>query len=139
MGLDLSKLLNLSYLFSLRPSGLSVGFMIALLVIFVGLIVAAIGFEILKKIKQPDNFIKKLWTKYATCFATLGVIGLLLVWFRQERLSLLGARFWLVVWLLGLAVWLGFIVKYQVKVIPLARKQIEERKMFNKYLPKKRK
>jgi hypothetical protein len=50
----------------------------------------------------------------------------------------LSARFWSIAWIIGFGVWFYFILKYQLRVVPMARKQAEERKMFNKYLPKKK-
>ena len=68
----------------------------------------------------------------------MGLIGEVIVWFRYERVYVLSARFWLLVWLIGLVVWLAFILKYQLKVIPQARAKLQKTQDFNKYLPKKK-
>lgn len=109
--------------------------MITLFVIFC---VAGIVIKVVQKIKKMESFEGKLLHKYFSCFLVMGLVGLLLTWLRYETAYILASRVWLLIWLIVLLIWLVMIVKYQYKVVPLAKKQLEEKKIFSKYLPKKK-
>ena len=137
MPLDLTNFFKLERFFSLQPS-IALNTVYFLLAIFGAVIIAGIFFKVIQKIGRGDSFSKKLWQKYHLMFLTLGVIGVILTWFRYERVYVLSARFWLLVWLLGLVFWLALILKYQIKNIPPAREKSQRTNDFNKYLPKKK-
>ena len=54
----------------------------------------------------------------------MGILGLMLFFFSFEEIPLLGARFWYLIWALGVGVWVALIVRYVVKVIPAERAAI---------------
>lgn len=68
-----------------------------------------------------------------------GAGALLLVWtfLAYERISIFGARLWLVVFDIVWIVWLAFIVWYFVKTVPSRSAAARERAEKEKYLPKK--
>ena len=66
---------------------------------------------------------------------TMGLLGFLYLFFAWQRAVLLGARFWLLVWLLTTLVWLFFILKYLLMVVPAKRREIDQRRRFEQYLP----
>jgi len=70
--------------------------------------------------------------------ATMGLVGLIWFGFRQERVQFLAWRFWVLVWGLCLVWWLGKIVYYAVKRVPVIKEEKAKRELMDKYLPKKK-
>lgn len=133
----MNKLLNLSYYIDLQPtiSKLSAEIFIA---IFATMVFLAIASRLAAKGKIKEGFRKKLFEKYYHLLLWLGLSGLLITFFRYEQVYLLSARLWLVIWLVVFVVWLAMVLKYQLKEVPRAQKQLEQAKQFQKYLPKKK-
>jgi len=109
-----------------------------MLILFAVFCVAGIIIKIAQKIRKIESIEAKLLHKYFVCFLTMGFVGLVIVGLRYETVYILSSRIWLLIWLLGFLIWLGFIIKYQYKVVPQAKKQLEQKKLFAKYLPKKK-
>lgn len=137
MPFDLTNFFKLERFFSLQPA-IALATVYFLLKIFGALLVLALIIKIISKITKGDSFSKQLWHKYFVFLLTMSLSGLFLVWFRYERAYFLSARFWLLVWLIGFIVWLFYILKYQFKVMPQARAQLQKTQEFNKYLPKRK-
>lgn len=66
---------------------------------------------------------------------TMGLLGYLYLFFAWQRAVLLGARFWLLIWLLVTLTWLLFVLKYLVLEVPTKRREIDQRRRFERYLP----
>jgi len=135
MPLNLITFFNPDRLFHLRPS-VDEGTIYFLLIFFGVLIIAAIIVKIIQSVKKQEQFLDKLYSKYFYWLLVMGLVGEVLVWFRAERVHILSARFWLAIWLVGLLVWLYFILRYQFKVVPKAKEQLDQRQTFNQYLPR---
>ncbi|MFA5029878.1 MAG: hypothetical protein WC518_04080 [Patescibacteria group bacterium] len=135
--LNIFRFFDPERLFYLK-AGIALSTVYFLLALFGVLVLAGLVVEVIRKLKPRENFINKLFKLYSTWLLTLGLLGAALVWFRYERVFILAARFWLLLWLIVLVIWLVFIWRYQFKVVPQARKQSEFRKIFNKYLPRKK-
>lgn len=110
-----------------------------MLILFIVFCVAGLIIKFVQKIKKIEHIEGKLLHKYFVCFLTMGVLGLALTGLRYETVYILGSRIWLLVWLVAFLIWLAMIIKFQYKVVPLAKKQFEQKKVFAKYLPKKNK
>ncbi len=126
-----------AYLFELRPYTYPQTIK-AMLIFFGLLIVVGVGLKIYKETQKLEKFQTKLLERYFSLLTTMGIIGILIVWLRFERVTLLAGRFWLVLWVILFAVWIYPILKYQLKVAPAAQKRANEKKLFQKYLPKKK-
>jgi hypothetical protein len=126
-----------AYLLELRPYTQSQTIK-AMLIFFAILIVIGIGLKIYKETQKLEKFQTKLLERYFSLFTTMGIIGIVIVWLRFERVNLLAARFWLLVWAVIVLAWIYPILKYQFKIAPVAQKRAEEKKLFQKYLPKKK-
>ncbi len=131
------KFLAPNYLFELRPA-VSGWALKAMLILFVVFCVAGIIIKIAQKIRKVESIEAKLLHKYFACFLTMGIIGLILTWLRYETVYILASRIWLLIWLVALVIWLVMIIRYQYKVVPIAKKRLEQKKLFAKYLPKKK-
>lgn len=134
---DPIKFFQPAYLFELRPFT-SPSTIKMMMIFFALLVIIGIGVKIYQSTRQLEKFQTKLLEKLISFFIVLGVLGILLTWLRYERVQILSARFWLIAWLITLAIWLYPIIKYWTKVVPEAKKRHEEKKMFQKYLPKKK-
>ena len=82
-----------------------------------------------------DSLKAKGLKRLASLGVTMGLLGLLYLFFAWQRAVLLGARFWLLIWLVVVLIWLFFILKYLLMVVPAKRREIDQRRRFERYLP----
>lgn len=129
------KFFNPGYLFSLRPEFVGAEVINLYLWIFGTLAVLAIIFKIFSRKFKNDWLKKNALNKMFNLCLVMGILGLLYTFFIYEGAALLSARFWLLIWLLTFLVWLFFNLRYLFIQIPKRKKEIVERKKFEKYLP----
>jgi amino acid transporter len=102
-----------------------------LLFVFVGLI-----FKILSQYQQDKS--KRLILKRAGSFGiTMGFLGLVWIFFRQERVAFLAWRFWLFLWGAVVVIWAYHLVRYALKRMPEIKAEEAKRTALEKYLPKR--
>jgi len=132
----MGNLLKLSYWFSPVP-GPFLDSSLKVVYAFFGLLVIFGLIAWLFAGKNKDNrLIYKFWQKVQMACLTIGIVGLLLIFFRQQRITVLGMPFLLALNILGGLVWMYFIVRYIIKKVPEKKKEIEMQKEKEKYLPK---
>ena len=133
----IKPLLTLSFWFKMTPDPLLPFFQMAFLIFFGALIAAGIiAGQIYKK--KKDSFVLRFTAKYLKSWLfTAGSTGALLLFFSYERAIFLSARFWYIIWLLSLGIWLFFIIK-KIKVLPQKEGALRKKAQFEKYLPKKK-
>jgi Na+/serine symporter len=85
--------------------------------------------------KIKDGLKIKVCRRLSHLFITMGIVGLVYLFFAWQGVALLSSRFWLIIWLACTVVWAGFIVKYLFLEAPKIRREIEEKRKFEKYLP----
>ncbi len=107
------------------------------IVLFLTLILAGLVLLFLRR-HQEAKALQAVFAGLSRCTLTLGILGLLWFYFRQERVLVLGWRFWLLLWVVVLAIWLGRILWYAVKRLPQIKAENKERENREKYLPKKK-
>lgn len=88
--------------------------------------------------RYSDTAISEVWRRLSNLGATMGLIGLIWFGFRQERVQFLAWRFWVFFWGLCLVWWLGKIVYYWLKRVPVIKQENAKRELMEKYLPKKK-
>lgn len=132
--MDLNKIFSLEFWAITRPDELTQKTLIALLVFFGLFGLASIFFSLLRK-KEKKGPHAKLWQKLASLCLTGALVGLVITFFRYERIPYLGAHFWFLLLPLGLLIWGTFIFKYMLKDLPRIKKEHSDKKEFNKYLP----
>ncbi len=135
--MDFSKLTNLYYLIDYRPT-ISPTTLKAFIVFFSLFVIIAIGIKIAKKYKKYPPYEAKLLDKYFNLALTFGLLGLLWSWFRYETVPFLSSRLIFPILIIMALAWLYPIIRYQLKTIPEVKKKIEAKKIFQKYLPKKK-
>jgi len=85
-----------------------------------------------------DN-LKEILRRSGNLFVTTGLLGLLWMFFRQERVAFLAWRFWLILWIV-LFVWWGYkVFFYATKRLPIIKNESKKRLEMKKYLPKSKK
>lgn len=133
---DIVKFLKPAYLFEYRP--FTTNSTIKIMAIFFAVFLAmAIILKIIQWVKKLEKYQDKMLEKLISFFTGLGIIGLIITWTRYERVLVFSSRYWLLVWLAVAIIWLYPIMKYWIKIMPEAKKHSEEKKAFQKYLPKK--
>ncbi len=131
----MENLLSLHFWFNIRPPQLTPLFQYSLIT-FIILLAAGCGFFFWKKRKKgkSKNFYITAWRKlYYFCGTNL-ILGLLLLLFNYEKTPFFSARFWYLVWLAEMLVWLFFIYKF-LKTVPEKIKKAEQEENYKKYLP----
>lgn len=104
-----------------------------LIAFVVVLVFGTIGFAMIKKANNKGMFFR-VWRKLYSFSLANAIIGVFFLFFIYEQLPFLSARFWLLFWVLGMVVWLFFIIQEFVK-IPKIKQKIAEKKEFDKYIP----
>lgn len=135
-GIKLIDIISPRFWFSLNPGPMSYKFQLALTWLFGLALILAIIFRILIIVQKKDLLIIKFWRKLFRLFLVMGLIGFVLLFFFYEGVPILGARFWFLLWILAFIVWLVFALIFLIVKVPRIKKETEEKKQFEKYLPK---
>ncbi|HLC64304.1 MAG TPA: hypothetical protein VJK25_03100 [Patescibacteria group bacterium] len=131
----MSNILTLSFWFDVYPLPFNeAAYYIIGLVLLLGVFLGVVG-KILKS-KGQVGLIRTVWAKLTNFGFSFGIIGLVLVFLKQQRAPYLGMRLWLILWLAICFVWLLFILKYIFLEIPRIKQANKQRAEFDKYLPK---
>ena len=69
---------------------------------------------------------------------TMGTLGMVVYFFSFEQIYLFGARFWFLLWFIGLVIWIVMIVRHAKVTIPDMKSAAANRAEFNKYIPRKK-
>ena len=83
---------------------------------FLLLIVGGLLFKILSQY-QAEKAKKNIFSRFGSFGLVMGFLGLIWMFFRQERAAFLAWRFWLLLWLVGAAMWVYRLVWYYFKRI----------------------
>ena len=129
--MKITDIINKNFLFSDMSIGNSKTFLIILIAFFV-LIVAGILTGMAKKMHRP------LKSRFFNFFLTIGITGVILMFFRFESIPYIGSRFVLILWGLVALVWYFDIFFYSIFKMPKELKKVKSDEIYKKYLPKKR-
>lgn len=132
--MNLKHFLYSSYWFS-QPDLATKGVEAVYLVILLALVLGGIAALIIRR-RSVMPAMQNLLNRYAACGITMGIVGLLLFYFREQHVFFLGWRIWFLLWIIILASWLYRLVSYHLKRIPFIKAAYEERVAREKYLPK---
>jgi hypothetical protein len=131
-------LFDLSFWFALQPSALSPSFEKFFFFFFTLMILVGAVARIVARYKKDDRFLKMTYRKVAMMFLTMGIVGMSWFFFTYEMAYLLGARFWFLVWAIGLVVWIVSIVRFSKIHVPAEKAALANKATGNKYLPRKK-
>ena len=131
---SIKNLLNLNYWFS-EPQPLNSLSLWLLLGFFCAMAAAAVVLYVTAQKKKDDKPLVRGLNKLSSLLAWMGLLGLVMVFFRYESAFFLSRRFWLGTWFVGLVVWLVFVVRYFKITMPKARANRQEQERLKRYLP----
>ncbi len=136
--IDIAKLTDINLWLSIRPAPLSKGFAIGFLVFFLLIIIGKISIRIYasKMKRQLTKADKKLYDLIQSLLLTMGSLGILWTFFAYEGIPILASRFWFLLWLLGLVIWIYFIARYYLLEYTDFKVKLAEKERLEKYLPK---
>ena len=128
----MNNLMSFKYWINTRPGSLSPLFLDGLVVFLVLLFAGFITLQFLKKHNNRIYF--RIFEKLSTFTFANFFIGLMLTFFSFELIPVLSARFWYLLWFVGMVTWLAFIFR-ELKKIPEKKKKLQEKQEFQKYIP----
>ena len=136
--MQIQNILKLSYWFYqpfIAVGGVAwfwiVGFLALVLAGMVAKIVRIYG-------KEVSQSTQEVLRRAGNMLITTGLLGLLWMFFRQQRVAFLAWRFWLVLWAV-LFVWWGYkVIFYATKRLPLISDEQAKKDLMKKYLPKQK-
>ena len=80
---------------------------------------------------------KEVLRRSGNFLITMGCLGWLWMFFRQQQVAFLAWRFWLLIWVVLFVWWAMKIIFYATKRLPVISTQQAKRDLQAKYLPKK--
>ncbi|RMD50460.1 hypothetical protein D6827_03980 [Candidatus Parcubacteria bacterium] len=137
--IDLTPLLQMDFWFRLDPVALSPFFEKAFFLLFAILIIVSSAVRIAAKQKKDDRYTARMYKMTGQMLAVTGGLGMLWFFFTYEEIYFFGARFWFLVWLIMLLVWIFGLYRYAKITIPELKNQNLAKAQADKYLPRKKK
>ncbi len=135
----MSNLVSLQYWFNPRPFPFLPVIDRGLMVLFGGLLVVAIILWIVERKHGLNKQTKRILRRIAEASFWLSVFGWILYGLVYQRIYILGARGWFLLWVALLAWYVWSIWQYVFVKIPEQKKKHEEREEIQKWLPEKKK
>lgn len=130
-----ANILKFSYWFDVRPLFFTPIIFWILFGVFVLAVLVGVLASIIISKNKPDKLKKRIWVKISRWGYTAGLVGLLLIFLKQQRTPYLGMRIWTLLWLVASFIWLIFILKYILIKVPKIRREQKQKEEFEKYLP----
>ncbi len=131
--LHLENIMRMEYWFK-QPDP-TMGLLMWILIVF--LLVLTLSGLVLKFIRRyyDDKFHKEIMRRVSNLNLTIGVLGLLWLFMRQEHILLLAWRIWALILLSIFFWWLSRVLRYAVKRVPFLRAESAQKENLEKYLP----
>lgn len=127
----MTNIFNIHFWLNLRPDNLSHN-SIMIMGTFIVLMTALFIFL---KINKDRGYNNKMWLSISDFAFTNVFLACLLIFFTQEYVPFFSARFWFIIWLAEIVLWLVLIFKKKKKA-KISQEQAEKEKLLKKYLPK---
>ncbi|OGG87365.1 hypothetical protein A3B87_01345 [Candidatus Kuenenbacteria bacterium RIFCSPHIGHO2_02_FULL_39_13] len=131
----MKNLLKLSYWFNPNPGQWIEGNLKIVYAVFVLLIVVGLIAWLFVGKNKDNKLMAKFWQRVKNACLTVGIIGLALIFCRQQRIYFLSMPFLILLNAVGGIVWAYFIARYIFKTVPEKKREIAEKKEKEKYLP----
>lgn len=133
----MSRFLTVSYWFTNYKPIASITLNV-LAVVFLLTLIAAIAINFHIYVNKP-GIKARIYKKWMPLMYTVGIVGLILVFFSSQNIPYLGARWLYVLLVVIAAAWTLKIMKFVKKEFPAHIQNLQEQKNFEKYLPKRKK
>lgn len=136
--IDLRPLANLDFWFNLEPGALSPS-MEQFFFVFFGafVILGAVVRVVARHKKKDDKYAVLIYRKVGQLLLTMGILGMLFFFFTFEEAYFLGARFWFLLWGIGVIAWAASIFRFARTTVPAMRERHQKGKENERYLPRK--
>lgn len=130
----MTNLLTLGYWFDFTPEPWLGGVFKVLVVIFCLITIVGLVAGLFVGKNREDNLKRKFWDKIRTWGLLMGLLGLFLIFMRQQGVGFLGMPF-LFLLLCGWAIfWAYKIIQYVAKIMPERREEKKKKEEKEKYL-----
>jgi uncharacterized protein YacL len=86
------------------------------------------------RLKNKKGVYQKIYAKLFDFSVANSIISLFILFFNLETIAFFSARFWFIIWLVEIIIWLIFIFK-DFKKIPKRRAEFKKQEEFKKYIP----
>lgn len=134
----IAKLFSLSFWFDLTPVAFSPLFERGLFFLFALLAVIATSIRIVARRKTYDRDTTRVFLKVAAMMTTMSILGFIWFFLSYEEIYIFGARFWFLLWILGVAYWSYSIYRFAKYTLPEERLAVGVKESVNKYLPRRK-
>ncbi len=131
---SLSNIFTIQYWFGQVPF-LGKPALWVMVILFGAMLIGGVILNTLSKGPKYNKPIGKGLKKIAKMLGVMGLVAFILLFFRYEFVAILSRRFMFGLWFIGLAVWIVFIVRYFLKVVPKQMADKMEQERIRKYLP----
>lgn len=134
--LDFSKLTSLAYLMERRPEPDS-ALILALAASFSAFVLASAAVWVIW-IGRVRSFppLGAVRTRLTRWLFVVGLVGLILIFFRWQGIPYFNSRLWLLLWLVIAGIWGAEVIRYLLKKYPAERRLFVSRRHFERYLPR---
>jgi hypothetical protein len=130
------RFLDWRFWLSGRPEALTPRMMWVFLGAFGFCLIVSLVLQILIHIFRRNIILVKIFRKFHRFSFAVGLVGFIFLFFTYEQIMFLGSYFWYLLLFLGSFVWFILIIYSLIRNIPKDKKDLEERKRFEKYLPR---
>ncbi|OGH88761.1 MAG: hypothetical protein A3J93_01570 [Candidatus Magasanikbacteria bacterium RIFOXYC2_FULL_42_28] len=131
--MSFTNLLTWSYWFTQPFTARGVAFTV-LVVLFLFFVLLGLSAKIGRAYKS-EKWLNEILRRIGNFGLTMGVLGLIWFFFRQERVTFLSWRFWLLFWIIGVIFWGYKIIWYAIVRVPKIKTESQNRVAQGKYLP----
>jgi len=137
--INFRPLFNPEFWFSQHPIPMMIASTRILVAAFAIFLIIGSVIRMVSKKRHTDYYVKETALKIARLFTTMGFLGLVWLFFAVEQVTFIQARYWMIVWLLGIVVWAVYIIRYVKIDIPKEREMHNQYQERSKYIPGKKK
>ncbi len=129
----MNNLLSLNFWLNVRPGQLMPQYLQYFIIFVVILAVLTIIFGLIQA-RNKKNLYGRFWSGLYYFCLTNTIISVFLLFFTYEAIPFLSARFWFLLWVVEILVWLFFLAK-KLREVPKRKKWLDEEKQYKKYIP----
>ena len=134
--IDLKKFLDIRYIFEKTPPPNS-GYLYLTVLFGAFILLALAAWVVYGRRQKTVPVYLKMQGKVFNLFFYLGLVGLFLIFSRWQGIPYLGSRFFMLIELVIFIIWGISIIYFRFLILPKEIKEFEQRKQFEKYLPRK--
>lgn len=136
--IDLGKLFHSDYLFTKTPPADS-DYRYLVILFGVLIVIAVSSWVYFAKKKKQLSLWGNIQGRVFNLFLYIGIIGLVLIFFRWQEIPYVGSRFFLIILLVAFLLWAAYVMFYRFIIFKELLANNKKKEEFEKYLPSSRK